>query len=563
MSGAPNSPPTSGGLPNSSRQVARILRVATRQRLDLLIPLEQIRQPLVRWLLQGIRALLPTPTAERGERLRDAFLDLGPVYIKLGQLLSTRRDLLPMDIADALASLQDRVPPIPDFDVRQFVEARLEGDLTHEFLEVDPAPMASASIAQVHAARLNNGHEVVVKIVRPGVATAIRRDMVHIKALAQVIPRYVPDAKRLHLSQIASDQERVLEDELNMFHEARNQIQLRRNFAESPLLYVPRVYDHLTREDMLVMERVHGVPVGNIAALESQGVDLQVLAYKGVEAFFTQVFRHNFFHADMHPGNILVDTSTPEDPKYIALDCAIIGSLTAEDRDYLAHNLMAFFKQDYRAVVNLHMESGWIPPNTDLDEFEAVIRDVCDPIFAKPLAEISFADFIVQLFRTAGEFNMEVQPQLVLLQKTLLYIEGLGRQLYPELDLWQTAQPFMERWLAEQMAPANTLAQWLSDGPDTWRRLLRLPRTITQNQVQLRALKGDMHQVHETLERVERHLSRHDRSKRFKQVAGVGLVAVAAGLLWQPIAQSLGSGDVSMLAGVVGAFLGSALLIRA
>ena len=290
------------------------------------------------------------------------------------------------------------------------------------------------------------GEEVVIKLVRPGIEQTIRADMTLLRTCATRLDDWSAEIARLHLPQVTRDHEHVLLQELNMFAEARNQIQLRRNFAGSDLLYVPRVYAHLTRDDLLVMERVYGVPINQVDELNARHVDLRVLAHKGVETFFTQVFEHNFFHADMHPGNILIDTTEPANPKYIALDCAIIGSLTLEDQRYLAQNLIAFFNRDYRGVVDLHLSSGWIPADTDADEFERVIREVCDPIFAKPLAEISFADFAITLFQTAGNFNMEVQPQLVLLQKTLLYVEGLGRQLYPQLDLWETAQPFMERW---------------------------------------------------------------------------------------------------------------------
>lgn len=545
------------------RQLRKILSVVLRHRLDLLVPTELVSQRSARLLLNGLKRVLPTPTLQDGQRLRDAFVELGPVYVKLGQLLSTRRDLLPADVADELATLQDRVPPIPDFNVHEFVTEQLAQPAERVFASINTQPLASASIAQVHTARLNTGEEVVVKLVRPGIRARIETDMALLKHLAARLTNWIPDTQRLHLPRIAADHEQVLLSELSMFSEARNQIQLRRNFAESELLYVPRVYVEHTREQLLVMERVYGVPINQIDELNARGVDLQVLAHKGVETFFKQVFEHNFFHADMHPGNILIDTRDPANPKYIALDCAIIGSLTTEDQNYLAQNLLAFFSRDYRRVVDLHLQSGWVPAGTDADEFEAVIRAVCEPIFAKPLAEISFADFVVELLATAGQFDMELQPQLVLLQKTLLYIEGLGRQLYPELDLWVTAQPFMERWAAEHLGPGAAINEWLSAGPQLWQQLSRLPSMLERSDRELRLLQANLHEQRQTMARIDQRLTRQQRHRRFKQVAGIGLVSLSMWMLWQPISAGLGSGDVTMLAGVVSAFLGSALLVRA
>jgi len=545
------------------RQMLHILQVVLRHRLDLLIPAELVPQRSARLLLAGLKRVLPAPVLEDGQRLRDAFVELGPVYVKFGQLLSTRRDLLPADIADELATLQDRVPPIPDFDVQEFVTRQLGQPADTVFASIDAQPLASASIAQVHTAQLNSGEAVVIKLVRPGIRAQIETDMALLKYLAEKLTVWIPDTRRLHLPRIAVDHEQVLLSELSMFSEARNQIQLRRNFAESELLYVPRVYAEHTREQLLVMERVYGIPINQIDALNAQGVDLEVLAHKGVETFFKQVFEHNFFHADMHPGNILINTTDPADPKYIALDCAIIGSLTAEDQNYLAQNLLAFFSRNYRRVVDLHLQSRWVPAGTDADAFEAVIRDVCEPIFAKPLAEISFADFVVELLATAGQFNMELQPQLVLLQKTLLYIEGLGRQLYPELDLWVTAQPFMERWAAEHLGPGAAINEWLSAGPQLWQQLSRLPSMLERSDRELRLLQASLDEQRQTVARIDQRLSRQQRHRRFKQVAGIGLVSLSMWMLWQPISQGLSSGDVTMLAGVVSAFLGSALLVRA
>jgi len=541
----------------------RIARQIWRHRLDRLIPPEALSNRLLAASLSGMQKVLPAAAQSRGDSLRQAFIEMGPVYIKLGQLLSTRRDLLPADIVDALADLQDRVPPIENFSVTSFVAQQLQQPVNAVFDELAEQPLASASIAQVHAATLQSGESVVVKLVRPGIAERIREDMSTLKLLAERITRLVPDAHRLQLPRVCADHEQVLLQELDMFSESRNQIQLRRNFADSPLLYVPRVYTEFTRAQMFVMERVHGVPVNQLQTLNEHDVDLKVLAHKGVETFFTQVFEDNFFHADMHPGNILVDINDPRDPRYIALDCAIIGTLTEADQNYLAQNLLAFFHRDYRRVVDLHLESGWVPADTNIEEFEEVIRQVCEPIFAKPLAEISFGEFVLTLFQTAGQFNMEIQPQLVLLQKTLLYIEGVGRQLYPQLDLWETAQPFMESWAARHMGPAAVVNEWVNAGPQVWQQLSRLPQTLLRSESELRQLRSDIHKQHQSISRMEESFARQQRRRRVKQVAGIALVAISGWMLWQPLAAGLAGGDVTMLAGVISALLGSALLVRA
>ena len=545
------------------RQALAVAREVLRQRLDLLIPVEHINARLPRWALLALQKLLPKPELPRGERLRDAFVNLGPVYIKLGQLLSTRPDLLPADVVAALDSLQDRVPAIPDFDVHAFVSSELGQTAEDAFASIEREPLAAASIAQVHTAVLADGREVVVKLVRPGIKERIEADMTLIRRLVGFVDRSVPDARRLHLPRVMRDHEDVLVRETSMRSEARNQTQLRRNFADSDLLYVPLVHDRLSTDRLLVMERVYGTPVNRVDELEAQGTDLTVLAHKGVETFFIQVFRHNFFHADMHPGNILVDTTNPKNPRYIALDCAIIGSLTEQDQTYLAQNLLAFFHRDYQRVVALHLESGWVPADTDPEAFEAVIREVCEPIFARPLAEISFGDFVVELFQAAAQFNMEIQPQLVLLQKTLLYIEGVGRQLYPQLDLWETAAPFMEAWAEERFGPAALVNDWLRAGPGLWQQFARLPTILRDGQADLRQLKRQMVEQRAGVTRLEAALQRQNRSRRYRRTAGVGLVAASILLLWQPLASGLASGDLAMLGGVVSAFLGSALLVRA
>jgi len=382
-------------------------------------------------------------------RMRRALEDLGPIFVKFGQILSTRRDLIPKEIADELAKLQDAVPPFSGSEARKIIEKAFGHPIDEVLDEFDETPLASASIAQVHTARLKDGRKVVVKVLRPDIEKVIKRDLGLLYLIAGLASRYWKEGKRLRPIEVVKDYERTIIDELDMQREAANAAQLRRNWKGSDILYVPEIYWDLTRKNVLVMERISGTQVSNVDELKAQGVSMQQLGEQGVEIFFTQVFRDNFFHADMHPGNIFVEPTG----RYIAVDFGIVGSLTTEDQRYLAENLLAFFNRDYYRVAELHVESGWVPKGTRIEEFESAIRCVCEPIFNKPLAEISFGHFLLNLFQTARRFDMEVQPQLVLLQKTLLYIEGLGRQLYPELDLWSTAKPFMEKWMNEQVGP--------------------------------------------------------------------------------------------------------------
>jgi ubiquinone biosynthesis protein len=441
------------------RRLFRIQRVVIRYRLDDLL----FALPLPWWLL-AVRYVLPwrwlprrKSELSRGARLRLALQDLGPIFIKFGQLLSTRRDLLPEDIADELMKLQDRVPPFESQKAIDLIESQLGAKISQVFSRFDVEPLASASVAQVHAAQLKTGEEVVVKVVRPGLKPIIGSDLAWLFIIARIAERVSADARLLHPVDVVLDYEKTIYDELDLLREAANSSQLRRNFEGSDMLYVPQVYWDWCRPKVLVMERIYGVQVTDLATLADQRTDMKMLAERGVELFFTQVFRDSFFHADMHPGNIFVSTVKPWSPMYIAIDCGIVGSLTPEDQDYLARNLFAFFKRDYRRVAQLHIDSGWVPAETKLNEFEAAIRTVCEPIFEKPLKDISFGQVLMRLFQTARRFNMEVQPQLVLLQKTLLNIEGLGRQLYPDLDLWSTAQPFLERWMRERVSPKTLL----------------------------------------------------------------------------------------------------------
>ncbi|MCU7842320.1 MAG: ubiquinone biosynthesis regulatory protein kinase UbiB [Candidatus Thiodiazotropha sp. (ex Monitilora ramsayi)] len=409
-------------------------------------------------------------------RIRRTLEDLGPIFVKFGQILSTRRDLLPDDLAKELAKLQDRVPPFPGDKARTIIE-KAYGKPVDELLEAfDETPLASASIAQVHTARLKDGKKVVVKVLRPGIEKTIRRDVDLLFTIARLAEKYWKDGRRLHPTEVVKEYEKTIFDELDLMREAANASQLRRNFLNSEALYVPEIYWDLTRQNVLVMERISGTPVGETDKLRQQGISMKLLGERGVEIFFTQVFKYNFFHADMHPGNIFVEPNG----RYIAVDFGIMGTLTEEDKRYLAENLLAFFNRDYKRVAQLHVESGWVPASTRVEEFESAIRTVSEPIFEKPLSEISFGHFLLRLFQTARRFDMEVQPQLVLLQKTLLNIEGLGRQLYPQLDLWTTAKPFLERWMSEQIGRRAFVNKLKKNLPALTEHLPDLPNKLNK-----------------------------------------------------------------------------------
>ena len=410
----------------------------------------------------------------RAVRVRKTLEDLGPIFVKFGQILSTRQDLLPDDIAEELARLQDRVAPFPGEQARKIVELAFQQPIEDIFHRFDEHPLASASIAQVHAATLKSGEDVVVKVLRPGIEKVIGRDVSLLRYIAGLAERYWREGRRLRPREIVAEFEKTLYDELDLLREAANASQLRRNFNDTGLLYVPQVYWPHCRPNVMTMERIYGVPVNDLNALQRAGVDLKSLSERGVEIFFTQVFRHNFFHADMHPGNIFV---SPEG-QYMAVDFGIMGTLSPADQRYLAENFLAFFRRDYHRVAELHVESEWVPRGTRIDEFEAAIRCVCEPIFERPLKEISFGQLLLRLFQTARRFSMEVQPQLVLLQKTLLNIEGLGRQLYPDLDLWQTAKPFLERWMSEQVGPRAFVGRMRHSLPEWSERLPEIPELL-------------------------------------------------------------------------------------
>jgi ubiquinone biosynthesis protein len=416
--------------------------------------------------------------ASRGERLRLALEELGPIFVKFGQAVSTRRDLLPGDVADELAKLQDRVPPFPGAIARQSVESAYQRPVSEMFAEFDETPLAAASIAQVHVARLTDGREVVVKVLRPGMQEQIQLDLEVLHALAGLAHRYWSDSRRLRPREIVAEYEKTILDELDLMREAANASQLKRNFAGSDLLYVPEVHWDYCRRDVLVMERIHGVPISDMERLRSSGTDIARLAENGVRIFFTQVFRHNFFHADMHPGNIFVLIDEPRRPRYAAVDFGIVGTLDPRDQHYLAENFLAVFDRDYRRVAMLHVESGWVPPDTRVDEMESAVRTVCEPVFDRPLQDISFGNILLRLFEISRRFDMEVQPQLILLQKTLLNIEGLGRDLYPQLDVWSTASPILREWMRERVSPLQVLKSLRQQAPDLIEAARALPALI-------------------------------------------------------------------------------------
>lgn len=458
------------------------------------------------------------PNLSRGERIRLALEHLGPVFVKFGQMLSTRRDLLPPDIAEELALLQDRVPPFDGRLAREHIEASLGAPISELFDDFDEKPLASASIAQVHTARLKSGEEVVIKVIRPNIYDVIEADVSLMRSMATLVTRLVPErSRRFRPIEVVEEYRKTLFDELNLLREAANAIQLRRNFEGSRTLYVPEIYTSYCQENVLVMERIYGIPVSDISALEANGTNMKLLAERGVEVFFTQVFRDSFFHADMHPGNIFVSYEHPEDPQWIGIDCGIVGTLNKDDKRYLAENFLAFFNRDYRRVAELHVESGWVPADTKVEEFESAIRTVLEPIFEKPLSEISFGHVLLNLFNTARRFNMAVQPQLVLLQKTLLYVEGVGRQLYPQLDLWQTAKPFLEEWMQNQVGYKAVINAVKEKAPFWVEKLPELPELVYDA---LRQAKMQQRQV----QGLYQQFSKHDQA----QGKGRFLLAIGA-----------------------------------
>jgi ubiquinone biosynthesis protein len=466
---------------------------------------------------------VPRRREPRAVRIRKALEDLGPIYVKFGQILSTRRDLLPDDIAEELARLQDRVPPFPGARAKAMIEAAYGQPVGETFLAFDETPLASASIAQVHAARLHDGTDVVVKVLRPNIRQYIRRDVSLLRTIAGMAEHYWRESRRLRPCEVIAEFEKTLYDELDLLREAANASQLRRNFRDSDMLYVPEIHWAYCRPNVMVMERISGISVTNIGALRASGIDLKALAERGVELFFTQVFRHNFFHADMHPGNIFVSPTGT----YMAVDFGIMGTLNPVDQRYLAENFLAFFRRDYRRVAELHVESEWVPSGTRVDEFESAIRTVCEPIFEKPLKEISFGNVLLRLFQTARRFNMEIQPQLVLLQKTLLNIEGLGRQMYPDLDLWQTAKPFLERSMSEQIGVRALVRNLKESVPAMTETLPELP--LLAHKLMEQATTGKLRMEWTSVElRSLRDEIKRANHRTINAIVGTGLLLGAA-----------------------------------
>ncbi|MBK4727854.1 ubiquinone biosynthesis regulatory protein kinase UbiB [Pantoea agglomerans] len=534
------------------RRLYLIIRVFLSYGLDELIPKMRLTLPL----RLGRKCLFWMPNRHKdkplGERLRLSLEQLGPVWIKFGQMMSTRRDLFPPLIADQLAMLQDRVAPFDGAKALKLIEQSLGAPIDTQFDDFNIVPLASASIAQVHTATLKeNGREVVIKVIRPDILPVIKADMRLIYRLARWVPRLLPDGRRLRPREVVADYEKTLLDELNLLREAANAIQLRRNFDSSKMLYIPEVYSDYCSENMMVMERIYGIPISDVVTLEQHGVNMKLLAERGVQVFFTQVFRDSFFHADMHPGNIFVSYEHPEDPQYIGIDCGIVGSLNKEDKRYLAENFIAFFNRDYRKVAELHVDSGWVPPDTNVEDFEFAIRTVCEPIFEKPLAEISFGHVLLNLFNTARRFNMEVQPQLVLLQKTLLYVEGVGRQLYPQLDLWKTAKPFLEDWIKDQVGIPAIVRALKEKAPFWAEKLPELPELFYDSLRQHKHLRHSVDRLANDLkgERAKQHQSRY--------LFGVGATLLLSGtaiLLSRPEWDMFSAG--LMAAGVVAWLVG-------
>jgi ubiquinone biosynthesis protein len=520
-------------------RLLQIQRVLVRHRLDEIIVATHLFRPIrFAFYLSPNTWFRRTVSSSRGERLRLALEELGPIFMKFGQTLSTRRDLLPRDIADELEKLQDRVPPFSNEAARATVEAAYERPTSEVFARFDAAPLAAATIAQVHGAQLKDGKEVVVKIVRPGIRKLIERDVEVLYALADLANRYWSDAPRLRPKELVREYEKTIIDELDLKREAGNAAQLKRNFEGSRLLYVPEVYWDYTRSNVMVMERVQGVLINDVAELQRRGANIQRLAESGVEIFFTQAFRHNFFHADMHPGNIFVLLDNPEQPRYAAVDFGIVGTLAPRDQHYLAENFLAFFEHDYRRIAQLHIDSGWIPSHVRVDELESAVRTVCEPIANKPLREISFGQVLLSLFEAAQRFDAQMQPQLMLIQKTLLQIEGVGRQLYPDLDLWKTAQPLLRQWVAERWSLRALVRDARKQLPDMLQALHQLP-PLVENAIQ-RAADGRLSVPIETkeIERLQQTIREDGRRRDVTLVTAIGalggivLIATGAGPEW-------------------------------
>ncbi len=504
-------------------RIVRIQRVLVKYGLDEIIAATHLLRPLRYFFILAPRRR--DSSAPLGERIRFALEELGPIFVKFGQAISTRRDLLPPDIAVELARLQDRVPPFPSDQAVSILEAAYGRPVDEVFERFDREPLAAASIAQVHSASLPGGKEVIVKLLRPGVEEQIESDLDVLRTIARLADRYWEHSERLRPTEVVAEYERTIIDELDLMREGANAAQLKRNFAGSDKLYVPETYWDFCRPEVLVQERIYGIPISDMDALREAGTNIQYLAENGVEIFFTQVFRHNFFHADMHPGNIFVIVTDPDRPKYAAVDFGIVGTLSPEDKEYLAENFIAFFERDYHRIAKLHLDSGWVPEGSRIDELESAVRTVCEPIFNKPLVEISFAQVLLRLFRVAQRFNVQIQPQLILLHKTLFNIEGLGRELYPELDLWKTAQPVLRAWMDEQVGPRALASDLRENLPQVRQAFRQLPAAIRQlsEQASTGHIRLDMQSVE--MQEIRKELASQRRQRYWLTLAATGLIA--------------------------------------
>jgi len=543
------------------RQIPRLMRIGAvlvRYRLDDLVDAAHLYRPL-----KLVRELLPRPrgdiaNATRGARLVMALTELGPIFVKFGQILSTRRDLIPPDVADELTTLQDRVAPFPEAVARAAIEKALGAPIAARFAAFDGTPLASASIAQVHAATLPGGREVVVKVLRPDIEARVAADVDLLRAIAASVERFHPNADKIRPREIVLEVETTLTNELDLMREGANASLLRRNFLGSDDLYVPEVIWSHTNARVLTLERVRGIPVDDLAALDAAGIDRVALAEKGVRLFYTQVFRDNFFHADAHAGNIWVDPSRPSDPRFIALDFGIMGTLPEEDQYWLAENFIALFNLDYRRVAELHVRAGWMPATTRLDELEAAVRTVCEPYFTRPLSEISLAEVVVKLFQMARRHELTLQPQLILLQKTLLNIEGVGRLLHPRIDIWATAKPVLEKIWRQRHGPRATLRairrrlpEWIAAAPD-------MPQLVHEYLVQATRGKLELRIASDDLKALERRVA---RGQRIAVWLALAVSLIVAGLLMLLPAADLPRGGVRILGAI--AFVGAALALVA
>lgn len=512
------------------KRLARLLTiwsVFARHRLDQLLP-DHIATDTLKLLIRLHPAAWGASTAEHPwARLRMAMEQLGPVFIKFGQLLSTRHDLLPEEAIEDLSRLQDRVPPFDEAAAIAIIEQELKRPVSELFGSLERTPLASASVAQVHAGTLKDGREIVVKVIRPGLHAVVEQDLALLLTGARWLQRVAPETKRFHPVQVVTDYRHILLGELDLGQEAANAAQFRRNFEDSPLLYVPEVHWNLSTNQVMTMERVYGVPVSDTATMKAAGVDLAQLSEIGVEIFFTQVFRDNFFHADMHPGNVMVSLKDPANPQYLSLDCAIVGTLSKAERFLLARQLMALLDKDYEQIALLMIEAGWVPPTIRVTEFQNALRTVLEPVLERPLHEIEFGPVLIRLFQTAHRFEMQALPQFVLLEKTLIHVEGLGRQLYPELDIWEIGRPLLENWIRDQIGPSSIMQTIKRNGPALAEQLPQLPKLAWDALTELKKLSQNQHLLLEKIE--QRHLKqlRRDRLFTLLGVAGVGL-----GLAW-------------------------------